>query len=903
MSTSIRKKSKAEQILQVVFAGFLTLILSATSLKAALTGKVAGEVIDQSTGEPISGAQIEVIGTPYGAITDEDGEYYILQVPAGSFSIRISALGYDPMIKENVRVLLDLTTPIDFEVMRHTTEITEPIIVTAERPLVQKDLTGTRYIVTAEQMHYLPNSISIADVLLNVSGTVRDSDGSLHVRGGRTGAVSYIYDGVMVTDPVSRELGIRIVPDFLEEINLTSGGFPAEYGEASSGIVNAVTREGQSFFAGSIKAYDGSTQKYDPLTGNIGGVSRSDNQALTANFSGPLDALGLKNATFFIAGEGLRDGGYLPHSFLESRTFTGKVTMRPLANLKVTASGTFFRADQDAYDHRDVNGISYDLNLDGLGKIRRESNVLGFRANYSMNENTIIQANISHFKTQSKLAPTHLFDTYWSDWPGYVEDSTGNYDQANGTLHINNYNFAPELGYTGYTTGDDFNPRYSFRSSSYNSASANITKQLDKRNQIKLGGEVRKYDVSWDEKQFYNSVPFGEKYNFFPSYNFAFAQHKLEYKDIIINAGLRFDYFSSRVSYLVDPLNSFNRTTRESTAKTQLSPRIGVSHPVASNTILRFNYGYFFQPPKTWTLFTNLQGETNSGFPLIGNPDLKPEKTIAYEVGLDHALSSSVTLNVSAYFKDIENLIATRLARRDTSGIPNPNQIVTEFVNEDHSSVKGLDVSLTKRRTNFFTGTMSYSYMQARGNSPAETFAYINVITVNGAKLPVTSYPLDFDQRHTLTINADVRSNPGWKGKLFGIIPASGVWGMNYVLRYGSGLPFSKVDLKTAQRLGGINSFRMPVTYTVDARFNRDFNIGGSKRVLSLFVEVENLFNRRNVVNVYSNTGLPDQDGVNVTDGGLLSAEETSRLHKLISNDPQNYGPPRTIRTGIQFSF
>ncbi len=904
ISMSIRKMSVMGLLLRVAIFGALMLTLSVSSVNAALTGKIAGEVVDNETDEPVSGAKVEVIGTPYSAITDEDGEYFILQVPAGSFTIRVTAIGYESVLKEKARVLLDLTTPVDFQIAQRSTEITEPIIVTAERPLVQKDLTGTRYIVTAEQMHYLPNSISVSDVLLNVSGTVRGRDGSLHVRGGRAGAVSYIYDGVMVTDPVTRGLGIRIVPDFLEEINLTSGGFPAEYGEASSGIVNAVTREGRSYYAGSVKLYDGSTQMFNPLTGDIEELRRSDNQAISANFSGPLSSVGLKNTTFFVAAEGLRDAGYLPHNFLESKTFTGKLTARPLANLKLTATGTYYSANQDAYEHRDVNGISYDFNLDGLGRIRRQADMLALRANYAYNENTFVQANISHYKTKRKLAPSNLFNTYWNEWPGYVEDSTGKYDPANGTLHVNNYNYAPEYGFTGYTTGNDFNPRYSFRSTSYSSASGSVTKQINKRNQLKIGGELRKYNVAWDEKQFYNATPFGEKYNYFPSYNYAYAQHKLEYKDIIINAGLRFDYFSSRVDYLTDPLNPFNRDTKLSSAKMQLSPRVGVSHPVAENTILRFNYGYFFQPPKTWALFTNLEGELNSGFPLIGNPDLKPEKTIAYEVGLDHALNSNMTLNISAYFKDIENLVSTRLALRDSTVInPNPNMIVTEFTNEDHSSVKGLDITLSKRRTNFFFGTMSYSYMIARGNSPEELYAYYNVITEPGATLPVTSYPLDFDQRHTLTINADFRSSSDWRGKLFGIIPASGVWGMNYVFRYGSGLPFSKVDSKTLQRLGGINSFRMPTTYTVDARFNRDFRIGGSKRVLSVFVEIENLFNRRNVVNVYSFTGLPDRDGVSVTDGGLITAEEVSRLHDLITKDPQNYGPPRTVRTGLQFSF
>lgn len=866
---------------------------------ASLTGKISGTIIDSETGAPILNATISILETDYSAIADEDGEFYMMAVPAGSYSLTVIAPGYLVYTKENTRVLLDLTTPVDVALTPRTSLVTDPVTVIAEAPLVQKDLTASRYTLTAEQMAYLPNGISIADVLSNMSGTVTGADGALHVRGGRTGEITYIYDGVTVTDPVTRNLGLRIVPDFLEEIDLTSGGFPAEYGEAGSGVVNAVTREGTERFTGSIKMYDGSTHKYNPLTGDIEELTRSDNQALTANLSGPLSILGLDKTYFFIAGEGLRDGGYLPHSFLESGTFSGKLTSRPIAGLKLTATGTYYRVNRSTYDHRDVNGISYDFNQDGLPISKGEANVLGLRMDYARDPNTIIHFGVSHFESKTKTAPEHLFDKHWSEWPGFVADSTGKYDPANGTLHINNYDRAPEYGYVGYTFGDDFDPRYRLQSTKYNSINLSVTRQLDKRNQTKIGGEYRRYDILWDSKQFYNPTPFGESYNYQPSYGYTFVQHKLEYHDVIINAGLRYDYLSSRVAYFEDPLDKANSEIKVSTPKSQISPRLGISHPVGYNTILRFNYGYFFQPPKYWTMYTNLDGEVNSGFPLIGNPELEPEKTMAYEVGLNHALSSSVILDVTAFYKDIENLIATRAI--DIFG---PQGVVTGFVNEDYSSVKGFDIALEKRRSRYLAGAVNYSLMFARGNSPAETFAYYNVITDPDETLPVKAYPLDFDQRHTLIVNADLRTPHDWKGKLFGVIPLSGAWGVNVVARYGSGLPYTKYNLKTGQRIGGINSFSLPPVYRIDTRFNRDFYFHESGKFLSLFVEIENLFNRRNVVNVYAATGLPDDDGVDYSDGGaLVTDKRAGELYDLIINDPQNFGPPRTIRLGLQFNF
>jgi outer membrane receptor protein involved in Fe transport len=736
-----------------------------------------------------------------------------------------------------------------------------------------------------------------------MSGTVTDRDGAMHVRGGRTGEITYIYDGVIVNDPFSRGSGMRIVPDFLEEVNLASGGFPAEYGEAGSGVVNAVTREGKSYFSGAVKMYDGSTHKYDPTLGKFGPLSRSSNQALSTNFSGPLEFLGEGKATFFVAGEALRDAGYLPHNFEESFTTTGKISYRPSPALKLTFNGTWHQRDQKNYDHRDVNGISYDFNQDGLPITREESALLGVRANYAASPQTMAHAEISYFKNELKLAPEHLFDLYWTQWPGFVADSTGAYDPANGRLHIDNYDaLVPKYGYTGFTDGDDFDPRYTHKSTNYVSFKGNVTHQFDKRNQTKFGGEYRSYDVSWDQKQFYNETPFGEKYNQLPMYANGFVQHKLEYNDVIINTGVRLDYISSRVDYLTPGLTSQQAIvyeSHESDAKWQISPRLGVSHPIAVNTILRFNYGYFFQPPRFRTLYQNLAGEVNSARPLIGNPDLEPEKTIAYELGLNHAMSSDLVLDLTAYYKDIENLIATRELFRTAATIP------TGFVNEDFSSVKGFDLSVTKRRSRYFYAAMRYSYMIAKGVAPDERYAYYNVIGEEGEVLPVTDYPLDFDQRHTLTLNVDVRTPADWKGKLFGTIPLSGAWGANLIGRYGSGLPFSKYNLKTGNRVGGINSYRMPFTYTIDARLNRDFHFAGSNKFLSVFVEVENVLNRKNVVNVYTTTGLADDDGVTWTDtgGGFITEEQSSAFYALMTTDPQHYSPPRTIRTGIQFNF
>jgi hypothetical protein len=117
-------------------------------------------------------------------------------------------------------------------------------------------------------------------------------------------------------------------------------------------------------------------------------------------------------------------------------------------------------------------------------------------------------------------------------------------------------------------------------------------------------------------------------------------------------------------------------------------------------------------------------------------------------------------------------------------------------------------------------------------------------------------------------------------------------------------LPYTATDNK-GQRLGERNGARLPANYTVDMRFNKDFDMkfpGASQ--LSFFVEVDNLFNKKNVLNVYTNTGRPDNDGqILGTSVAINNPELIGYYNQLYDHDPQNFSPPRTIRLGMEYSF
>jgi outer membrane receptor for Fe3+-dicitrate len=885
-------------IIVVLLTCLLVLVL-AQVIQAGTAGKIAGVIRDSESGVPLPGAAVMINGTSIGTSTDEDGEYFIINVPVGTYTVEASLIGYQPVTQTKVTVLLDLTTPLDFQLTTAPIELKKGVTVVATRPLIQKDLTSSTDMVIREQLDYLPNAVGIQPVISNMAGTVVDQDGLLHVRGGREATVSYFLDDIYIQDPLIGHAGTRISTEALEELNLTTGGFTAEYGEALSGVVNAITREGGPDFSGKVKAYDGLTRSYDVNQGDYKKLKRNNNQSLVVNLGGPLTFTQSDKATFFISAEKIWSDGYLPHNEREITTGTGKINLRPANNLKLVLTGNYYTRDMERYIHRDVNSFSYDFNLDGLGRIRNKSYSMGIKTSYATSKSTFVSIKLSHFYTDLKLAPQHLFDVYWDQWPGYQEDSSGVYV---GTIDDDNYNPAEEYFYTGFTTGDDYYPRYHFRRTRYTSLGFDLISQVDKHNQIKLGGEYRANRLKWDDKQFFNARPYGEKYEVNPNYAAFYVQDKIELKEIVINAGIRLDYLDADIDYWNDPVSKEMKI--HTSPKTQLSPRLGISHPISDRTVIHFSYGFYFQVPPYQYMFTNLQADLTTGLPVVGNPDMEAEKSIAYELGINHALTDDITMKATTYYKDLHNLASTREVVYAAGSY-------TQFVNADYGTVKGVDVILTKRPTNKnLSGTINYSYMIAKGNASSAYEGYYDYFTqgTSAPVWPVREYPLSFDQRHTLTVDLDYRVPRDWKGKFAGLT-LPGAWGLNVLAKYGSGMPYTKTD-DQGNRLGALNEGRMPATYRVDLKFNKDFYLFEDKQThFSFFTEVVNLFDRRNILHVYSNTGKPDDDGyhyeltVDPDGAGPLTAEDVNRYYRLLAKDPENYDVPRTVRWGIEFIF
>jgi outer membrane receptor protein involved in Fe transport len=209
---------------------------------AGTTGKISGVVIDKKSGQGLPGVNVIVVGTNLGAVTDPDGRYYILQVPPGSYSVRASLIGYSPVVQTNVRVLIDLTSTVDFSgnfAMQEEAVQAGEVVVVAERPLVQPDISGNVANISAVEIQNLPRT-SVQQIIDLQAGVEK----GFVIRGGGRDQINFAVDGLSLRDGRDNQAFNSISYTAIDEIQVQTGGFNAEYGNVRAGQVSVVTKEG-----------------------------------------------------------------------------------------------------------------------------------------------------------------------------------------------------------------------------------------------------------------------------------------------------------------------------------------------------------------------------------------------------------------------------------------------------------------------------------------------------------------------------------------------------------------------------------------------------------------------------------------------------------------------------------
>lgn len=437
-------------------------------------------------------------------------------------------------------------------------------------------------------------------------------------------------------------------------------------------------------------------------------------------------------------------------------------------------------------------------------------------------------------------------------------------------------------------TGDDYQTIYNLK--------GDFTSQLNSMNLLKMGFDYKKYDLYKNHTEIASGGnDYNDQFHVKPFEIGAYAQNKLESEGMILNVGLRYDFFNPKTfvpaslndplleEFLNDPQNIssiFQPQSRlkgaiNAKTKSQLSPRIGISYPISEKDVLHVTYGHYFQLPELFYLYQNLGYDLRGAFKYIGNPNLDVEKTIAYEAGLEHGFNDYLKVAVTGFYKDISNLVTFKKTIVGSS---------TFWINtnSDYARVKGFEFTLTQRTWHGLSGLATYTYQIARGRASSGYQTFQD--DYDNRKPRTEDYPLDWDQRNTARVNLNYQIPLDW-GPVINEYHFLGDWALDFFWTYGSGTPYTSSSNVPQPAIPPVNDKTFPASWQIDVRAEKGFQIYQAYRA-NFFVEVRNLTNRANIVQSYDVerydlTGFP---------GGQFA-------------DPDVYNAPRRIMLGMEFVF
>lgn len=873
---------------------------------AGTTGKIAGKIVEESTGEPLVGVNVILVGTAQGAAADLDGNYFILNIPPGTYQLKAVAIGYASVTVNNVRVSIDLTTRMDFQLREEAIAMSE-VVVTAERPLVQMDLTSTAARVGGDQIAMLP--IEDVATVVNLQAGVVDG----HFRGGRVNEVKYLIDGVSVVDVFSGGFSVQAEVNTIQEIQVLSGTFNAEYGEALSGVVNQVTKIPEDFYSGEISFYSGDyVSNRDDVFKDIENVSAEGTYNIQGSFSGPVPGLG-NFLKFLVSGRYLNDEGYIfgqrifnpsdssnfsandpndwfvgatgdsvfvPMNFNKRFSLQGKLILKVGNSKGITLHGFYQKRD-----FREYNGESHNfqLNPDGDYRFFQRGYLGSISYTQLLSASAFVDILGSVFISEFKQ---FVFEDPLD--PGYVDPARRR-----------------DVSGNAFFTGGTQNWHFKHKTTT-NTGKLDLTAQVTPVHQVKTGVELKLHTLDYEDFQIRVDASTGFKpelpepgsfdfntYKNHPSQFAAYIQDKIELDYLVVNVGVRFDYFEPDGQILLDPdrINLLDGLFRpfpdslvaDASAKFQLSPRVGISYPITDRGAIHISYGHFFQVPPFEFLYKNpnFRIPLTGNFPefvgrIIGNADLEPQRTVVYEIGLQQALTDDLGFTITGYYKDIRNLLGQELH------IKNEFRKFGQFVNRDFGQVRGLTFSLEKRMSNGLGANIDYTFQKAEGNASDPNDVFEN----SQASPPIESNkqltPLDWDRTHSLNFTVTLGQPGDYIASFIGQI--------------GSGLPYTPAFQN--QRTGLENSDNKPTFFNVDFFLTKYLKFRNNKA--SIFLKVFNLFDRANERDVFADTGRA---------GSTLEVTRAQQAPRGVNTveefftRPDFYTPPRQVVVGMSYSF
>ena len=836
---------------------FAFMLITDSQIKAQPGGKVVGEVIDEN-GQPLVGCSIYIENLMIGDASDEDGNYIILNIPPGTYNILAQMLGYNTKVVEGVKISSGLTTNLDFQLSLKALQIEEVQVTSYKIPPVQKDLTSKVQSRTGEEISQIPIT-TVKDVLIQQAGVIQQirtqdinslpvfgqfatvpTDG-LHFRGGRENEASYQLDGINVVDALWGGFNIEQMGELmLSSLETFTGTFAPQYGEAMSGVVrlsslNELTDKPKfaiKTFTDKLgmDAVSNNTYSYEFLVSSALPFYR--NLALTYShrtYSTDGFIFGYIYPEY-VNSEGTDKSGVpkkVPMEYDDTDFNFGKILWQASPSFKVSLGGFVSKANKGVYNHY------FKYNPYGTPRVRLKDNLFYARANYLISKNSYIDLSASNYQRKFK---SNVYD------------------------NISYYDIVPQTGTAEFsTTGED----WVFFDTFFDRKEAGIDYvwQVSKIHNLAIGStfEILKTDLT-------RRNPDGgvalEQYSYKPYQINGYVNEKMEFEDMgmIINLGARFDYINTNRKVLKDikQLSNLEAPLEESKPVFYVTPRLGISFPIAERAAVRFGYGHYYQFPNYYKVFQGtylLQatGEYRPNSQLETSPiaasNINPEKTVNYEFGLQTMLSDYVSLDVTAFYRKTSNLIGV-LLNETYEG-----KRFQVMDNIDYATVKGIEISLKKHFSDHFSAFLNYTL--------SSTLVSTSILFERPTDESRT-FPANWDQPHVFQGNVHFEMNNGFGLSLYGSLS--------------SGFPYTRSSFDP-------NGERSPSIHQLDLNLFKNFEYIGFKQ--QLFIQINNLTNDRNVWWVYADSGIAGKDTNAATSDDY-------------TNNPSMYGPGRTIRLGIK---
>lgn len=910
----VRSRLLTLAVTALLGAGWAVPLLAQTAPPAAgprPTGRITGRVTERGN-QPVAFANVTIPATRQGTMTDENGNYVLPGVGAGPVQVRVQAIGFDPQI-QTVTVTAGATATLNFNFGESkVVKQVEEIEVRAEKRIDTKSST-TKQSITAEKLREIPVD-NLREAVSTKAGVVAQG-GELHFRGGRGGEVKFQFDGVEVSDPLLGR-GANIANLAVAGTEILSGGFDAEFGNALSGVVNVSTKEGTDRFGGEVR-WD--TDRYGDPTKTFNNFDR-----FTFGFGGPTP---IRNLTYFATYEGSWSDTYLRSSLTKPNTTifdflrfgnrqsnqintNFKLAYRLNSKNKLTFETINNRTVNTPYNHmwsrQGFVQVTYDT-------LRRPGQPEIYQPRYG---------NWSTERVDSTYQPMNMPDhiptfreryrQFTSVWTSQLSDktvwttraSTFNFDTRNsvGDKEPWEYDTQSPFYWSGnnvigsennpyFATHGDF-PTYSRRNTTTWTVKSDLSTRRWRGHTFKTGYEARYNRVENLALQLpnieSNGLPGGTRSSFI-NYNpegAAYLQDRWEFEGLVLNAGVRYDLFTPGLQVSDTDLRSGKRY------KQQFSPRLGIAYPISDKDVLSFHYGWTYQTPARNFVFEN-RGVTTS-VAVRGNPDLEPETNIAYQAGVQHLFSRDVSGQFAVFFKDIYGLITVR-QEKDAFG-----NLVQVYYNGDYASSRGFEASIIKSFSHKFSAEVNYTYSIATGvaSDPNNALAFFN-----GGRLylPISEQPLNWDQRHTVSLQSVVRD--------------PGKWGFRMLWTYGSGFPFTPA-FRNDRRPDPVleNSRRLPSVARLTLDGDKYYKIWGQN--VTFFFDARNVLDAKNIQQL-ALPAFPNQFVDLAGNDYVIYYTETGRaggaylqdvngdglLDWVPVRDPRVFEEGRNVRLGVSVTF